>query len=68
MKFGTMCGFQKLMVGTGLDDIKEAELNEETRPDFYVSSLALLNPIIDSLQDGSVSEQKWFLPSELQYV
>ena len=57
MKFGTMCGFQKLMVGTGLDNIMDAELNEEIRPDFYVPSLALLHPIIDSLQDGIVNER-----------
>ncbi|XP_012141438.2 uncharacterized protein LOC100879185 isoform X1 [Megachile rotundata] len=58
MKFATMCGFQKLLVDTGLDNIKDAELNEETRPDYYIPSLGLLHPIIDSLRNDSVNGEK----------
>ncbi|XP_017893228.1 glycerol-3-phosphate phosphatase-like [Ceratina calcarata] len=53
MKFGTMCGFQKLFVSTGLDSIENATLNESTRPDFYVPSLELLQPIINSLYNST---------------
>lgn len=53
MKFATMCGFTKLFVGTGIDNLEDAERNEETRPDFYISSLGLLHPIIDSLYNDS---------------
>ncbi|KOC65304.1 Phosphoglycolate phosphatase [Habropoda laboriosa] len=53
MKFGTMCGFRKLFVGTGVDNVEDAEQTEETRPDFYIPSLGLLHPIIDLLHNDS---------------
>ncbi|XP_071872027.1 uncharacterized protein, partial [Bombus fervidus] len=55
MKFGAMCGFKKLFVNTGADKINEATMNNECCPDFYIPSLALLNPLIDSLQNESAN-------------
>ncbi|XP_043250314.1 4-nitrophenylphosphatase-like [Colletes gigas] len=55
MKFGTLCGFTKLFVDTGLDKIEEATQNQEVRPDFYIPSLGMLCPILDSLQNPTVN-------------
>ncbi|XP_043587851.1 4-nitrophenylphosphatase-like [Bombus pyrosoma] len=55
MKFGAMCGFKKLFVNTGADKIDEAALSNECCPDFYIPSLALLSPLIDSLQKESAN-------------
>ncbi|XP_076170034.1 glycerol-3-phosphate phosphatase [Ptiloglossa arizonensis] len=57
MKFGTVCGFQKLFVNTGLDNIKDAEQNEEMRPDFYIPSLGLLYDIINSASIDSSNKE-----------
>lgn len=53
MKFGSLCGFLKLLVGTGYDSLEDAQKNEETVPEFYVSSLGELNPVLDSLIKNS---------------
>ncbi|XP_033198361.2 uncharacterized protein LOC117161155 [Bombus vancouverensis nearcticus] len=55
MKFGAMCGFKKLFVNTGTDKINEAAMDDECCPDFYIPSLALLKPLIDSLQNESTN-------------
>lgn len=46
MQFAAMCGFKKLFVGTGADTINDAKLENEY-PDFYIPSLAMLQPLID---------------------
>ncbi|OAD53226.1 Phosphoglycolate phosphatase [Eufriesea mexicana] len=56
MEFGALCGFQKMFVDTGIDTIQEAEKDKKTRPDFYIPSLELLHPIIDSLHNNSTNE------------
>ena len=55
MKFGAMCGFKKLFVSTGTDKINEATMSNECCPDFYIPSLGLLTPLIDSLQNESAN-------------
>lgn len=57
MKFAHMCGFKKMFVDTGIETIKNAIKNEETCPHFYLPSLGMLYPIIDSLQKNISSKQ-----------
>ncbi|XP_043517010.1 4-nitrophenylphosphatase [Frieseomelitta varia] len=52
MQFAALCGFKKLFVGTGADTINDAKLESE-HPDFYVPSLAMLQPLIDLLENES---------------
>ncbi|XP_032679102.1 phosphoglycolate phosphatase 1A, chloroplastic-like [Odontomachus brunneus] len=42
MKFGSMCGFLKLFVGSGCDSLEEALEEEDTYPDYYIPSLGQL--------------------------
>lgn len=49
MKFGSLCGFLKLLVGTGHDNLEDAQKNKETAPEFYIWSLGQLNPILETL-------------------
>lgn len=58
MKFAHMCGFQKMFVDTGIESIKNAIKDEETCPHFYLPSLGMLCPIIDSLQNISSKQNK----------
>ncbi|XP_076681638.1 uncharacterized protein LOC143375900 [Andrena cerasifolii] len=53
MKFGTLCGFQKLLVQTGLSKIEDADQLKEARPDFYISSLGTMCSLIDSMHIDS---------------
>ncbi|RLU24289.1 hypothetical protein DMN91_002377 [Ooceraea biroi] len=39
MKFAFMCGFMKLLVGTGLNSLKEAQEEDDACPDYYLSNL-----------------------------
>ncbi|XP_076294767.1 uncharacterized protein LOC143215982 [Lasioglossum baleicum] len=48
MMFASKCGFQKLLVETGLDTIETASHDCQTRPDYYISNLGLLSKIMDS--------------------
>ncbi|XP_053985799.1 uncharacterized protein LOC128880109 [Hylaeus volcanicus] len=57
MKFATVCGFQKLFVNTGVDKIEDALQCEEAEPDYYIPSLGLLYPIIDSLYGDSAKQK-----------
>ncbi|KAG6798421.1 4-nitrophenylphosphatase [Apis mellifera caucasica] len=57
MKFAHMCGFKKMFVDTGIETIKNTIKNEETCPHFYLPSLGMLYPIIDSLQKNISSKQ-----------
>ncbi|XP_016905678.1 uncharacterized protein LOC107993659 [Apis cerana] len=56
MKFAHMCGFKKMFVDTGVETIKNAIKNEEGCPHFYLPSLGMLYPIIDSLQNISTKQ------------
>ncbi|XP_018349222.1 PREDICTED: 4-nitrophenylphosphatase-like [Trachymyrmex septentrionalis] len=42
MKFASMCGFIKLFVGTGCDTLEQAQKEDDTCPDYYISSLGQL--------------------------
>ncbi|KYM83336.1 Protein kinase C-binding protein NELL1 [Atta colombica] len=42
MKFASMCGFIKLLVGTGCDTLEQAQKEDDTYPDYYISSLGQL--------------------------
>ncbi|CAL7939006.1 unnamed protein product [Xylocopa violacea] len=57
IKFGKLCGFQTLLVGSGVNKIEDAEQSQENRPDFYISSLRLLNPTLDSLYSPTVDKE-----------
>ncbi|KAH0956519.1 hypothetical protein HN011_002297 [Eciton burchellii] len=39
MNFALMCGFIKLLVGTGIDTLENAQKKENIQPDYYISSL-----------------------------
>ncbi|KOX75829.1 Phosphoglycolate phosphatase, partial [Melipona quadrifasciata] len=54
MQFAAMCGFKKLFVGTGADTINDAKLENEY-PDFYIPSLAMLQPLIDLQEQKQIS-------------
>ncbi|EFN82965.1 4-nitrophenylphosphatase [Harpegnathos saltator] len=41
MKFASICGFTKLFVETGNDTLEDVQ-EEDTRPDYYISSLGQL--------------------------
>jgi ribonucleotide monophosphatase NagD (HAD superfamily) len=39
MNFALMCGFIKLLVGTGIDTLENAQKKGNIQPDYYISSL-----------------------------
>lgn len=42
MKFASMCGFKKLLVGTGSDSLETAQKDIDTYPDYYIPALSQL--------------------------
>ncbi|GAB1862935.1 4-nitrophenylphosphatase [Camponotus japonicus] len=42
MRFASMCGFKKLLVGTGSDTLEEAQKDIDTYPDYYLPALSQL--------------------------
>lgn len=42
MKFASISGFTKLLVGTGCDTLEETQKEEDTCPDYYLPSLGQL--------------------------
>lgn len=39
MKFASMCGFKKLLVGTGSDTLEKAQQDIDSYPDYYIPAL-----------------------------
>ncbi|KAL0128219.1 hypothetical protein PUN28_003462 [Cardiocondyla obscurior] len=42
MKFATLCGFKKLLVGSGFSTLEQAQKEDDTFPDYYLPSLGHL--------------------------
>ncbi|KAL6432095.1 hypothetical protein ACFW04_006665 [Cataglyphis niger] len=42
MRFASMCGFKKLLVGTGSDSLETAQKDIDTYPDYYIPALSQL--------------------------
>lgn len=42
MRFASMCGFKKLLVGTGSDSLEEAQKDIDGYPDYYLPALSQL--------------------------
>lgn len=39
MKFAFMCGFTKLLVGSGLDSLEKVQEEDDAYPDYYLPNL-----------------------------
>ncbi|XP_033332784.2 chronophin [Megalopta genalis] len=57
MIFAAECGFQKLLVETGVDKIEDALGDVKTRPDYYASSLRSLLDGIDQLSNETAGRE-----------
>ncbi|XP_076761429.1 uncharacterized protein LOC143429638 [Xylocopa sonorina] len=57
IKFGKLCGFQTLLVGSGVNSIEDAEQSKEYRPDFYIPTLRLLSSSLDSICNTTVGKE-----------
>ncbi|XP_025987401.1 4-nitrophenylphosphatase [Solenopsis invicta] len=50
MKFASMCGCIKLLVGTGLDTLEKTQQEDDTCPDYYLPSLGQLFSVCSDAQ------------------
>ncbi|KAM0736235.1 Glycerol-3-phosphate phosphatase [Formica fusca] len=50
MRFASMCGFKKLLVGTGSDSLEKAQKSIDTYPDYYIPALSQLFSTHKNLQ------------------
>lgn len=58
MRFASMCGFKKLLVGTGHDTLEKAQEDIDNYPDYYLPALNQLFSIHKDLQLLSTGNHK----------